>query len=112
MAKVQEYVDSEGRSPFGRWFDRLPHQAAAKVRAAIARFESGNLGDIKPVGDGVSEHRIHSGSGYRILLGQDGETLVILLGGSSKNTKKGQSRDIERAKECWSDYRRRKKAKE
>jgi putative addiction module killer protein len=111
MIDVQEYVDSEGRSPFGRWFNRLPARGAAKVRAAIARFELGNLGDIKPVGDGVSEHRIHGG-GYRILLAQDGETLVILLGGSDKNTKKGQSTDIKRAKKCWDDYRRRKKAKE
>src|SRR5262245_1419315 len=109
MTTIREYVDVAGRSPFGRWFNRLPAQAAAKVSVATAQMERGNLGDAKGVGEGVFERRIHSGPGYRLYFGRDGEELVILLGGGSK---KGQDDDIERAKECWRDYRRRKKVKE
>jgi len=69
----------------------------------------GNLGDVKPVGEGVSEHRIHWGQGYCIYFGMDGADLVVLLGGSS--SKKDQQKDIAIAKERWRDYRTR-KAKE
>jgi putative addiction module killer protein len=108
MLTVREYLDVKGRSPFKRWFDRLPTQVAAKLRTAIARMEAGNLANVKGVGEGVLERTIDRGPGYRIYFGRDGKALVILLGGG---TKKGQEDDIKRAKECWSDYRDR-KAKE
>ena len=108
MIAVREYLDARGRSPFARWFNRLPAQAAAKIRTAIARMEAGNLGDVKGVGEGVQERKIDCGPGYRIYFGRDGRELIILLGGGSK---KGQENDIKRAKECWKDYRDR-KAKE
>ena len=76
-----------------------------KVRTALARIETGNLGDVKPVGQGVSERRITFGPGYRVYFGQDGDKLVILLCGG---TKKRQSRDIEQAKAFWDDYKNRK----
>ena len=63
---VREYTDPQGRSPFGRWFDRLPKQAAAKICTALARMETGNLADVKGVGEGVLERRIDWGPGYRI----------------------------------------------
>jgi putative addiction module killer protein len=53
----------------------------------------------------VVERAIDWGPGYRIYLGRDGDQLIILLGGGSK---KRQDEDIERAKECWRDYRKRK----
>ena len=68
-------------------------------------METGNLADVKGVGEGVLERRIDWGPGYRIYFGRDGKELIILLGGGSK---KGQQNDISRAKECWSDYRNRK----
>ena len=71
-------------------------------------MESGNLSNVESVGGGVSEYRIHTGPGYRIYFGQDGEALIILLGGG---TKKRQQIDIARAQERWQDYKRR-KAKE
>lgn len=61
---------------------------------------------MKSVGDGVYESRIHWGGGYRVYLGQEGETLVILLAGG---TKKQQQKDIARAKEFWKEYKERKK---
>ncbi|MXX87799.1 MAG: type II toxin-antitoxin system RelE/ParE family toxin [Boseongicola sp. SB0677_bin_26] len=77
-----------------------------KVTTAIARIGSGNLGDVKPVGHGVSERRITFGPGYRLYFGQDGQKLVVLLTGG---VKKRQSKDIEQAQECWADYKKRKK---
>ncbi len=105
--EVREYLDEEGRSPFGRWFDRLNAAAAAKVASALVRMEQANLSNVKGVGSGVFEYRIDFGPGYRIYFGKDGEELVVLLGGG---TKKRQQKDIAMAKQLWEDYKRRRKA--
>ena len=104
--RVEQYVNAAGECFFANWFDRLNTQAALKVRTAIARMEAGNMGDIKPVGSGVSERRIDHGPGYRIYFGKDGETLVLLLTGG---TKKRQQKDIDQAKALWSEYKNRKR---
>ena len=106
MIEVREYVDSEGRSPFARWFDGLNARAAAKVVTALVRIEHGNLSNTKSVGTGVSECRIDFGPGYRVYFGKDGDTLIILLGGG---TKKRQQRDMEAARAFWREYKRRKR---
>ena len=67
---------------------------------------AGNLSNVKAVGQGVAEYRIDFGPGYRVYLGQDGDVLVILLGGG---TKKGQNTDIQLAQQRWRDYKARKK---
>jgi putative addiction module killer protein len=92
--------------PFRRLVLGLDLRAALKVRTAIARMEAGNLGDLKPGGEGVSERRIDFGPGYRIYFARDGSRLVILLVGG---TKQRQQTDITRAQELWADYQRRKK---
>lgn len=102
---LREYLDGAGRSPFGRWFDGLNAPAAARVTTALARLEQGNFSNAKGVGGGVFEYRIDFGPGYRVYFGKDGEALVILFGGG---TKKGQTDDIARAHERWTDYKRRK----
>jgi putative addiction module killer protein len=61
----------------------------------------GNFGDSKSVGGGVEELRIDFGPGYRVYFGRDGQSVVILLGGGSKQT---QSKDIQRARALWEDY--------
>lgn len=104
--QVLEFLDRDGQSVFGRWFEGLESRAAAKVTIAIARLTNGNLSSLKSVGGGVLESRIDFGPGYRIYLGRDGDTIVILLGGG---TKQRQQRDIAAAKLCWDDYRQRKK---
>lgn len=106
MPEIREYETNDGRSPFAEWFESVDAKAAAKVTAAIARLEAGNPGDVKAVGRGVSERRIDFGPGYRVYFGQDGSELVVLLIGG---TKRRQQRDIERAKEYWADYKRRKR---
>ncbi len=80
-----------------RWFGRLRNrEARARILARIRRLSLGNVGDVKPVGEGVSELRIDFGSGYRIYFKQRGKTLVVLLAGGDKRT---QRQDIEKAKE-------------
>ena len=104
--KVVEYLEPNGSSPYARWFARLDAVAAAKVAKALYRMEQGNLSNVKPVGQGVAEYRIDFGPGYRIYIGQDGNVLILLLGGG---TKKGQSADIQQAQQRWRDYKARKK---
>lgn len=104
--QVLEYLDGAGRSPFRRWFDRLDAVAAAKITIAVARIGQANLSNAKGVGAGVLEYRVDSGPGYRIYFGRDGEALVILLGGG---TKQRQQADIATAQARWADYKRRKK---
>ena len=102
---VREYLDPGGHSPFVVWLDRLNREAAAKVTTALVRIEKGNFSNVKSVGSGVSECRIDFGPGYRIYFGQDGDRLVILVGGG---TKKRQQVDIKTALARWQDYKRRK----
>ena len=61
-------------------------QARARIIARIRRMELGNPGDVKPVGGGVSEMRVHHGPGYRIYFTQRGQTLVVLLCGGEKSS--------------------------
>ena len=105
MLELRYFLASDGGSPFEEWFASLNAQAAAKVAVALARLEQGTLSNAKGVGDGVLEYRIDWGPGYRVYFGRDGDVLVILLTGG---TKQRQQRDIETAKTSWSDYKRRK----
>ncbi len=82
---------------FERWFTGLPdRRARARIISRIDRLQLGLLGDVKSVGEGVSEMRIHYGPGYRIYFVQRGREVVILLAGGDKRT---QKRDIEKALE-------------
>jgi putative addiction module killer protein len=103
--RVREYLEPDGRSPHAKWFKSLNANAAAKVTAALYQLAAGNLSNVKGVGGGVLERKIDFGPGYRIYFGKDGETLVILLGGS---TKQRQRDAVAAAKLRWDDYRRRK----
>ncbi|QDU90126.1 hypothetical protein Pla175_35270 [Pirellulimonas nuda] len=102
MFDVIEFQSPDGEFPFRVWFDGLNRQAALKVQARLARIEAGNLGDGKPVGSGVSETRIDFGPGYRVYFGRDGQRLVVLLGGG---TKQRQRKDIADALARWNDYK-------
>jgi putative addiction module killer protein len=73
----------------------------ARIQARVLRFEMGNLGDHKQLGDGVWEARLAFGPGYRIYFGKSGRELVLLLLGGDKGS---QGKDIRRAKESWARY--------
>ncbi len=80
---------------YSQWFDSLrDREARARIDARIRRLSLGNPGDVKPVGEGVSELRIDYGPGYRVYFVQRGQTLVVLLAGGDKHT---QDRDIKTA---------------
>ncbi|THF57867.1 type II toxin-antitoxin system RelE/ParE family toxin [Ollibium composti] len=81
---------------FRKWERKLKdRKARALIAARLYRLANGLAGDVSPVGDGVSELRIHYGPGYRVYFRQQGETIVILLCGGDKDT---QARDIATAK--------------
>lgn len=76
-------------SEFTEWLDGLSDASVRGVVAArIKRLERGLMGDVEPVGDGVSELRIHFGAGWRIHFVQRGAQLIVLLVGGSKRTQK------------------------
>ena len=104
VIEIREYLDARGRSPYAKWFDRLNAQAAAKVATAVIRIGQGNTSSAKGVGGGLFEARIDFGPGYRIYFGRDGDLLVILLGGG---TKQRLREDIETARALWKDYKAR-----
>jgi putative addiction module killer protein len=86
---------------FSNWLrDLRDIRARAKVLARIDRLSLGNPGDIAPVGDGVSEMRIHYGPGYRVYYIQRGEEIVVLLCGGDKGS---QASDIKTAKKLASE---------
>jgi putative addiction module killer protein len=81
---------------FADWLVKLKdRRARARVYARLDRMAEGNFGDVEPIGEGLSETRIHYGPGYRLYFMQRGQALVVLLCGGDKAT---QPRDIQRAK--------------
>jgi putative addiction module killer protein len=99
------YEQDDGRSPFIEWAAALRDKVAkARIATRLRQIESGNFGDSKPVGEGVTELRIHVGAGYRVYCGRHGESWVILLCGGDKDT---QTKDISRAKAFWAEWKRR-----
>lgn len=82
---------------FADWIDSLTDlRAQARIQLRIDRLMNGNPGDVKPVGEGVSELRIDYGPGYRVYYCLQGEIIIILLAGGTKST---QAKDIQIALE-------------
>ncbi|MGI5863453.1 MAG: type II toxin-antitoxin system RelE/ParE family toxin [Myxococcales bacterium] len=80
---------------FATWLDGLHDvRARARVQARIERLAAGNPGDVKPVGEGVSELRIDYGPGYRVYFVRQGKTVIVLLAGGDKTT---QAADVKAA---------------
>jgi putative addiction module killer protein len=88
-------VEIRKTETFAKWLDGLDDiRARARILVRIERLAAGNPGDVKPVGEGVSELRIDYGPGYRVYYTMQGQSVVILLAGGDKRT---QSRNIKTA---------------
>jgi putative addiction module killer protein len=87
----------EQTSAFSRWLKSLKDlQAKAAIVLRLKQVQAGHLGDVKPVGSGVSELRWHLGPGYRVYFCKRGDQIILLLAGGDKST---QQRDIARAQQ-------------
>lgn len=90
MIEVRQTVE------YAEWYSRLrDRQARTRIDIRIRRLSLGNPGDVKPVGEGISELRIDHGPGYRVYFVQHGSVLIVLLAGGDKSS---QDRDIRLAK--------------
>lgn len=88
---------------FDAWLNGLRDVCArARINAHITRMQTGNLGDVKALGDGLHEARIFYGPGYRLYFIQEGQALIVLLSGGDKGS---QRRDIEKAKALVAEWR-------
>lgn len=102
---IRIYSDSTGHMPFARWIENLTDQRGrAAIKARLLRVQAGNMGDCKPLRDGVQELRIDHGPGYRVYLSRQGPVLVLLLCGSDKGD---QDRTIAKAVEYLTDWKQR-----
>jgi putative addiction module killer protein len=81
---------------FDQWLsDLADERAKTKIASRVARLRFGNAGDAKPVGEGISEMRVHHGPGYRVYYKQTKKTIIVMLCGGDKST---QEKDVRRAK--------------
>lgn len=98
-----EYLTLKGLSPFGKWYKKLDKTLQIKVDARIQRLKTLNsFGDHKNLGQGVHELRFLSKSGLRIYFAKEDDQIILLLIGGNKSS---QSRNIEKAKEYWNEYK-------
>ena len=100
--KLQIYQHSNGREPFTEWFESRDQKTRSRIRTRLGRLESGYFIDCKSIGEGIFESRFHFGAGYRIYFGIVDNTIILLLCGGDKSS---QTRDIERAKTYWQNYK-------
>ena len=88
-------IESRKTDTFAKWIDGLKDiRTRARILVRIERLKTGNPGDVKPVGEGVSEMRIDYGPGYRVYYKKIGQEIIVLLAGGNK---KSQNRDIKTA---------------
>jgi putative addiction module killer protein len=107
VIEIVLYTQDGGRCPFNDWFIALRDKSAkARIIARLQNVEEGNLGSCAAVGEGVIELKVHVGAGYRVYCGRSGNELIILLCGGDKSS---QPKDIQRAKESWAIWKKRKK---
>jgi len=96
-------IDVRQTEIFREWILALrDRRAIVRIGVRIGRLRQGNFGDVKSIGDGVSELRIDYGPGYRVYFTRRGERIVLLLCGGDKG---GQSHDIARAKALATDLK-------
>jgi len=90
--RIREFLTDPGENPYRTWLATLDPSARARIQARVLRFEAGNIGDHKTVGQGVWEARLPFGPGYRPYFGKDGAAVILLLLGGDKSTQKSDIR--------------------
>ena len=104
MDYIRTMIELKMTAIFSKWESRLrDKRARTMIAARLMRLAHGLPGDVEPVGEGVSELRIHYGPGYRVYFQQRGNVLIVLLCGGDKGS---QARDIANAKKLakeWSE---------
>ena len=96
-------IEFKQTETFRKWRTRLKDERArALIASRLDRLAFGNAGDVRPVGQGISELRIDYGPGYRVYLLRRGEEMIILLCGGDKDT---QASDIKTAKRLAKEWR-------
>lgn len=101
---VDTMVEVVRTDDFDEWLTKLKDRAGRlRILKRIDRLANGNPGDVKPVGNGVSELRLDVGPGYRVYYAQHGDVLILLLCGGDKST---QQKDIDKAHRLADEWRR------
>ncbi len=100
--ELRAYESKIGKNYYREWVESLDERTVNIIDRRLLRLELGNFGDVKPIGDGLSELRIDLGPGYRVYFGRQNREIILLLCGSDKS---GQERAIAKAKELWGEYR-------
>lgn len=100
---VDDLVFKDGRRPFkDRLESDFDYSIQSRILKQVGRFEFGNFGHCKPLGQGIFETKCTFGGGVRIYFGLEGSTLVLLVLCGNKGT---QDKDISQAKALWLDFR-------
>ncbi len=108
--KVEVYETTDGNAPFITWLRGLNDlRTRAIIRTRINRIRVGHWGLRRSLGDGVWELKIDFGPGYRVYYGHENQEIVILLAGGDKHS---QTRDIEKAKRYWNNFKACKRSSE
>ncbi|MBK3663021.1 type II toxin-antitoxin system RelE/ParE family toxin [Bradyrhizobium diazoefficiens] len=97
-------VEIKQTETFRKWRSRLhDERARALIASRSDRLAQGHPGDVEPVGNGISELRIHHGPGYRIYFQKQGNTIIVLLCGGDKSTQAKDIKAANRLAEMWSN---------
>ncbi len=102
MYEIIIYRTANGKEPYVEWLESLDRMVRARIKARFSRIqETSNLGIHEPVGNGIFELKFDFGPGYRVYFGfKNDKCLIFLLGGN----KKGQQKDIDKAKSYWQEH--------
>lgn len=101
--QIEIFCTTNGKKPFVSWLESLKDKKIRyRIKERLDRIALGNMGDCKPIREGVSELRLDFGPGYRIYFAEEKQKIVILLCGGDKST---QEKDIKKAIQYWEIYR-------
>ena len=102
MKEIKYYIAKSGKCPFKIWFNSLDKSILTRIDKRLIRLTEDNYGEFKQLDSNISELKINFGSGYRIYYTEKNDVIIILLCAGDKKT---QSKDIQKAKEYFEDWK-------